>query len=132
MEKQVQAAKRPVHGGLGLMCGVVLAVGITAAAFFLLVLLMTYTELSMEVIGMGSLAVTALSGFGGGFLASHHQMARGLWWGLLTAGIYALLMKGFLCGRVGEGAWTLGRGLGLMVAVCCGGLGGILGINVKK
>ncbi|MCD7777572.1 MAG: TIGR04086 family membrane protein [Clostridiales bacterium] len=113
---------------------VVLSVGaaylITAVIFIIYAVLLTYTGLSEKYMQTVVTAAVGVSSAAGGFVCGRSVKKRGIVWGVLTGVMYGVIMIiGGSCVNPDfvPGGKTL---LIVLVSLCGGGLGGVLGINL--
>ncbi|MCL2204182.1 MAG: TIGR04086 family membrane protein [Defluviitaleaceae bacterium] len=115
-----------------LIIGVLMGFAITAIVFLGYAMLITYTQMSERSLHMVVAVTTLLSVLVAGFDAARAAPYKGWLWGMgagfLYIAILAIIMMVMLPGFGVDGR-TL---LVLVLAILGGGLGGILGINVKR
>lgn len=111
--------------------GVLIGYIITLAVFIIFALLITYTDISESHIGTVTRVTTALVCILSGVITAASAEKGGLVWGIAAGLIYILIMLaiGFLL--IPDYALTSGIAVSLMLALAGGGLGGVVGINIK-
>ncbi len=116
----------------GLFSGVVIAYAITFIVFISYALLLTYTDVSDTKLEMVIVITTLLSVVVAGFDAAKMANNRGLIWGVVAGGLYAVIL--IIIGGIITGSFTIeGKSLStLLISMSGGGIGGIVGINFKK
>lgn len=130
-QKQKKENKRTAQGNiwLCLLRGLAAAFAITCIIFIGFGILLTYTDLSEEVLPTVSLGCTALSAAAAGFDWGSCMGQKGLLWGLLAGLAYTLLLI-LITGLAGNGLQLELSGImTLIVAMAGGSIGGILGVN---
>ncbi len=116
---------------LCLLRGLAIAFAITCIIFIGFGILLTYTELSEDVLPMVSLGCSAVSAAAAGFDWGSCMGQKGLLWGLLAGAAYTAILF-LVTGLAGNGVQIALSGLmTLIVAMAGGGIGGILGVNKK-
>lgn len=119
--------KREVKGGsdvLHMAKGLAVAFAVTCIFFVAYGMCLTYTDMNMDNLPVVSLVCTAISSAIAGFDWAKCKEKRGFFWGLGAGVCYALLL--FLLTSLGadDFAWSLSKGMTLVVAICGGGIGG--------
>lgn len=119
-------------GVKSLVSGVLIGYAITIIVFISYALILTYTHVSEDNIGLVVTATTVLSVLVAGFDAARIQSRRGWLWGVLAGFCYGLLLIGLMVFLQG-GVIAPDRSLSLLaIALAGGGLGGVIGINFPK
>lgn len=130
-QKKETKGNTPATPWLCLLRGLAVAFAITCIIFIGFGILLTYTDLSEDVLPVVSLGCTALSAAAAGFDWGSCIGKKGLVWGLFAGGCYMLLLF-LVTGLAGNGLHLELSGLmTLIVAMAGGGIGGILGVNRK-
>ena len=115
-----------------MITGVLMAYAITAIAFLAYALLVTYTNMSERNLPTVVAITTLLSVMVAGFDAAKGAQSRGWLWGM-GAGLAYVLILAIIMVTVLPSFAVDGRTLlTTVLGVAGGGLGGILGINLKK
>lgn len=125
--------KKELRSGLKhLLTGVLIGYAITIIGFITYAILLTYTSLSENNIGLVVTVISVLSVLLAGFDAARAQTRRGWLWGLGAGLTYGLLLIGVM-NSLATADIDLARASSLL-ALCLagGGLGGVVGINFKK
>ncbi|MCL2285160.1 MAG: TIGR04086 family membrane protein [Firmicutes bacterium] len=115
-----------------MVIGVLMAYAITAIAFLAYAMLVTYTNMSESSLPMVVAITTLLSVIVAGFDAAKGAPKRGWLWGMAAGFLYILIMVTLMAVTLPAFAVD-GRTLTtVIIGVAGGGLGGILGINLRK
>jgi len=112
--------------------GVLIAYAITAIAFLAYTMLVTYTNMSERNMPTVVAITTLLSVMVAGFDAAKGAPKRGWLWGMGAGFAYILIMitvMGLMLPAFAVDGRTLTT---VIIGVAGGGLGGILGINLRK
>lgn len=112
--------------------GIVISWFVTMAVFFIYAMLITYTDMSEKHIATVALVTTALSCMLCGFITARCAKSRGLLWGVLSGGIYMLVLLGAAFAAIPNFAPSPKFAITLALALTGGGLGGIAGINIRR
>lgn len=130
-----QKKEQNKRNGTAAVCfakGMLIAFAITCILFIGFGILLTYTSLSEESLLLVSLVCTALSAAAAGYDWAACKEKKGLLWGALAGGVYAVLLY-IIIGLAGDSFTLELSGLmTLAVAVAAGAIGGILGVNRKS
>ena len=113
--------KKEIANGtiLCMLKGMMIAYAVTCIIFITYGILLTYTDITEEKIPLTALCCTVIS-------------ARGILWGIFAGLVYGAILF-VLDGIAGSGFSVIGsKGLMMLLAAAGGGVGGILGINMKK
>jgi len=115
-----------------LLSGVLIAYVITGAAFICCALALTYTNFKESTVPMVVTITCVVSSAIAGFDTARSARGRGWLWGLIGGFAYAVIFV-FL-GKIMSESFSFDMRTLTLVALCiaCGGLGGIIGINLKK
>ncbi len=112
--------------------GIVMAYAVTCIIFITYGIVLTYTDITEEKLPLIALCCTVISAGIAGFDWARCAKARGILWGILAGLAYGLILF-VLDGIAGSGFSVVGsKGLMILLAAAGGGVGGILGINMKK
>lgn len=109
---------------------VLAAYAVTAVVFVIYACLLTYTDMTEKYMQTVITLTVAASVVTGGFLSGRAVKKRGIVWGMLSGAVYAAIMIIFGCCAVPDFAFGTKTVLIVLVSVCGGGLGGIVGINI--
>ena len=112
--------------------GVLIAYAITCIVFITYAILLTYTNITEKNISLVVTISTIISVIIAGFDSAKGASGKGWLWGMISGAVYAVLLlcimtwirKAFL---MDSRAITL-----LILSLAGGGLGGVVGINMKK
>jgi len=115
-----------------MITGVLMAYAITAIAFLAYALLVTYTNMSERNLPTVVAITTLLSVMVAGFDAAKGAPSRGWLWGMSAGLAYVLIMAIIMVTVLPSFAVDGRTLLTTILGVAGGGLGGILGINLKK
>lgn len=112
----------------GLLTGYI----ITTVIFVIFALLMTYTDIGEEHIDTAIKAVTAGVCILSGFITARSAGKGGLLWGIISGALYVAVMC--ICAFVSIPDYSLSPKIliSLALALAGGGLGGVVGVNMKK
>jgi len=115
-----------------LVIGVIIGYAITCIVFLAYAMLITYTQMSERNLPMVVAVTTLLSVMIAGFDAAKGATQRGWLWGMLAGLIYVFVL-GIIMVVMLPGFFVDGRTVTVIVlSIAGGGLGGILGINLKR
>ena len=115
-----------------LVIGVMIGYAITCIVFLAYAMLITYTQMSERNLPMVIAVTTLLSVMIAGFDAARGASQRGWLWGMIAGFVYVAIM-GIIMVVMLPSFFVDGRTITVIVlSVAWGGLGGILGINVRK
>ena len=119
-------------GVKSLVSGVMIGYAITIIVFITYAILLTYTNLSEENISLVVTTTSIISVFIAGFDAARYQTKKGWLWGLLAGLIYGIILITIMIFMQG-GIISFSRGFSMLIlSLAGGGLGGVIGINLKK
>ena len=115
-----------------LISGVLIAYALTCIVFIAYAILLTYTDIQEKNISLIVTITTIVSVIIAGFDSAKGAADKGWLWGMIAGAIYALLLlcvmtwirKAFI---MDSRAVTL-----IVLSLAGGGLGGVIGINMKK
>ena len=117
---------------VALLKGILIAYCITAAVFLAYSLLITYTSLGENYMSIVTAATTIVAVIVAGFDAARGARSRGWLWGIAAGAVYALILL-LIMMTVQKGVNFDSRTVTIMVlALSGGGLGGVIGINLRK
>ncbi len=117
---------------LCMLKGIVMAYAVTCIIFITYGIVLTYTDVTEEKLPLIALCCTVISAGIAGFDWARCAKARGILWGILAGLAYGVILF-VLDGIAGSGFSVVGsKGLMILLAAAGGGVGGILGINMKK
>ncbi len=116
---------------ISMLKGLIISYILTAAVFLIYALLITYTDVTEDHISTAALITTAAVCIICGFITARSADSRGLIWGIISGVLYVvmLLITGFLL--IPEFMATTRFIIMSVLAAAAGGLGGIIGINLK-
>ena len=126
--------KKEISNGtiLCMIKGMMIAYAVTCIIFITYGILLTYTDITEEKIPLTALCCTVISAGIAGFDWARCAKARGILWGIFAGLVYGAILF-VLDGIAGSGFSVIGsKGLMMLLAAAGGGVGGILGINMKK
>lgn len=112
--------------------GVIMAYAITGIAFLAYAMLITYTNMSERNMPAVVAITTLLSVMVAGFDAAKGAPRRGWLWGMGAGAIYVLIMAIIMVGLLPDFAADSRTLTTILIGVAGGGLGGILGINLRR
>lgn len=115
-----------------LATGVTVALAITCIVFLAYSMLLTYTDISEATLPTVVALTTFLAVIVAGFDTARGAPVRGWLWGMCAGGVYVLILTAVMILML-PGFLVDGRTL-LVIAIGIGGggLGGMLGINIKR
>lgn len=115
-----------------LISGVLIGYAITIIVFIAYAILLTYTSMSEDNIGLIVTITSVLSVLVAGFDAARAQSKSGWLWGLAAGFFYGLLLIILMTVFQG-GIISIGRSSSLLIlSLAGGGIGGVVGINVRR
>ncbi|MDR0271851.1 MAG: TIGR04086 family membrane protein [Clostridiales bacterium] len=115
-----------------LTIGVCMAYAITAIVFLGYAMLITYTNVSERSLPTVVAVSTVLSVMIAGFDAARGAETRGWAWGMIAGLVYVLIMAAIMIVVLPTFSVDMRTAMVCVLGVAGGGLGGILGINMKK
>ena len=135
IKKRENVKTKKEMGNTQILCmlkGIVMAYAVTCIIFITYGIVLTYTDITEEKLPLIALCCTVISAGIAGFDWARCAKARGILWGILAGLAYGLILF-VLDGIAGSGFSVVGsKGLMILLAAAGGGVGGILGINMKK
>ena len=135
IKKRENVKTKKEMGNSQILCmlkGIVMAYAVTCIIFITYGIVLTYTDITEEKLPVIALCCTVISAGIAGFDWARCAKARGILWGILAGLAYGLILF-VLDGIAGSGFSVVGsKGLMILLAAAGGGVGGILGINMKK
>lgn len=135
VKKRENVKTKKEMGNSQILCmlkGIVMAYAVTCIIFITYGIVLTYTDITEEKLPLIALCCTVISAGIAGFDWARCAKARGILWGILAGLAYGLILF-VLDGIAGSGFSVVGsKGLMILLAAAGGGVGGILGINMKK
>lgn len=111
--------------------GIIISYVLTAAVFLIYALLITYTDASEDYISTTALITTVIACIICGFITARSAESRGLIWGILSGLLYAVILLLTAFALIPGFMPTAKFGAAVILALAGGGLGGIIGINLK-
>ena len=115
-----------------LIIGVLMGYAISSIVFLAYAMLITYTQMSERNLPVVIAVTTLLSVMVAGFDAAKGAAQRGWLWGMAAGFTYVAILA-VIMGVMLPGFFVDGRTVTVVVlSVAGGGLGGILGINIRK
>ena len=115
-----------------LVIGVLMGYAITCIVFLGYSMLITYTGMTERNLPTVVAITTLLSVMVAGFDAAKGADNRGWLWGMGAGLIYILILTGLMMGVLQRFAVDTRTVTSIMLALAGGGMGGILGINMRK
>ncbi len=135
IKKRENVKTKKEMGNSQILCmlkGIVMAYAVTCIIFITYGIVLTYTDVTEEKLPLIALCCTVISAGIAGFDWARCAKARGILWGILAGLAYGVILF-VLDGIAGSGFSVVGsKGLMIILAAAGGGVGGILGINMKK
>lgn len=117
---------------LYLLKGTVMAYFITFVAFLVYGIFLTYFENTGQNLQLVVMITTVVSVFISGFISSKGAKSKGIFFGMLSGVIYIVIMGMISFCILPKVVLSLKSIMMSVLAICGGGLGGIIGINTKK
>lgn len=130
--KTAQTEKKNNNLCMGFFGGMAIALSLTAAVFLLCAVLITYTDMTENSVGVISVAVSAISSFIVGFKTAAKAEKGGIVYGFVSALIYIAFVLLVVSTAQKEMVFSTKRIISVIISLICGSTGGILGINAKK
>lgn len=112
--------------------GIAMACAITLVVFIVYALLLTHTSLSEEGIPLVVIITSIVSVLVAGFDAARGAKSKGWIWGMGAGVLYAVILLIISTVVAKEFVMDQGKITLMICAIGAGGLGGMIGINVKK
>jgi len=117
---------------MALLKGLLIGYCITCVVFLVYSLLLTHTSVSDKYLSIVAAGTTIISVIVAGFDTARGARSRGWLWGIGAGAVYALILL-LIMTIVQKGFYYDSRTVTLMVlSLAGGGLGGVLGINLKR
>lgn len=104
----------------------------TFVIFTVYAVLLTYTSLQENNINAVMLATTSVSCTLCGFITGRKATQKGILWGALSGLAYIIVMLLISISTVGNFSFSPKMLISIGLSLCCGALGGIIGININK
>ena len=115
-----------------LFTGVVIGYAITCLVFISYALLLTYTNITEENISLVVTLTSIVSVLVAGFDAARGATSKGWLWGIVAGFMYAVILV-VLMSWIQQSLILDSRAITLLIlSLAGGGLGGVIGINLKK
>lgn len=124
--------KKDNHIILSLTKGTVIAYFITTLVFIIYGILLTYTDTTQENMQMIVMLTTVISVLISGFIVARGINSNGLLYGMISGIIYAIIMIMIAFCVLPIITFNFKLIMILILSICSGGVGGIIGINLKK
>jgi len=115
-----------------MLIGIIMAYAITAIAFLAFAMLVTYTDMSERSLPTVVAVTTFLSVMVAGFDAAKGAHHKGWLWGMGAGFIYVLIMAIIMVVMLPTFAVDGRTFTVIVLGIAGGGLGGMLGINLKR
>jgi len=115
-----------------LVIGVLVAYAITCIVFLAYSMLITYADMTERNLPMVVAVTTLLSVMVAGFDAAKGAENRGWLWGMAAGLVYILILTGLMMGVLQRFAVDTRTVTTFVLAIAGGGMGGILGINLRR
>lgn len=112
--------------------GILTACVLTFIIFTVYALLLTYTDASMNGVNAVMLTSTAVSCILCGFITGRRVSGKGILWGSLGGLCYILIMLTISISIGDSLSLSPKMIISLALSLCCGALGGVIGINTHK
>lgn len=115
-----------------LMMGVVMGYAITCIVFLGYSMLITYTSMTERNLPMVVAVTTLLSVMVAGFDAAKGADSRGWLWGMGAGLVYIMILTALMMSVLQRFAVDTRTITSIILALAGGGMGGILGINMRR
>lgn len=115
-----------------LLKGLLTGCTLTFIIFTVYALLLTYTPISENNVNVVMLVSTALSCILCGFITGRKARSKGILWGTAGGFLYILIIFALSISTAGSIYFTPKIAISIALSLCCGALGGILGINTQN
>jgi len=115
-----------------LTIGVLMAYAVTSIVFLGYAILITYTNVSERSLPTVVVITTVLSVMIAGFDAARGAANRGWLWGMVAGLVYVAIMAAIMVVMLPVFTISMRTVIVCLLGIAGGGLGGILGINLKK
>lgn len=119
-------------GLFSLAKGTVFAYFITVTVFIIYGVLLTYTDVTEENLQMVVMITTVVSVLISGFISARGVNSKGLLYGMLAGIIYSTIMIMIGLCILPAIQFNFKFVMILILSICGGGVGGIIGINLKR
>ena len=115
-----------------LVIGVLMGYAITCIIFLGYSMLITYTSMTERNLPMVVAITTLLSVIVAGFDTAKAAENKGWLWGMAAGLVYILILTGLMMGVLQGFAADTRTVTSIVLAIAGGGMGGILGINMRR
>ena len=129
MKTEVKTESSRIHS---LISGVLVGYAITCIIFLAYSMLITYTPLTEENMPLVLAIAALISVIVAGFDSARGAENKGWFWGIMAGLIYALILVFIMTLIRKEFFFTFETGLVMLICLAGGGLGGVVGINLKN
>lgn len=116
---------------IALFKGILISYILTMIVFIIFALLITYTDLSEKHIGTVIRVTTAVVCILSGLITAGSANSGGLIWGIISGLSYVAIMCAVGFALIPDYNITSKLIVSIMLAIAGGGLGGVIGINIK-
>lgn len=120
------------NGLFSLAKGTVFAYFITVVVFIIYGALLTYTDITEANLQMVVMITTVISVLISGFISARSASSKGLLYGMLAGLIYSIIMIMIGLCILPVIKFSFKLIMIFILSLCGGGVGGIIGINLKK
>ena len=130
IEKDVSAGGNPI---VTVLKGAIIGFMITAVIFIVYALMLTYTSMTEKSMSLVVTLSIIISAFISGIISAREMNEKGWLWGITAGLVYGVLV--IIAGVLTiEENLEIGASMVTMLIMCLasGGLGGMIGINVRK
>ena len=115
-----------------LIIGILMAYAITCIIFLAYSMLITYTGMTERNLPMVVAVTTLLSVMVAGYDAAKNAESRGWLWGMGAGLVYILILTALMMSVLERFAVDTRTVTSIVLSLAGGGMGGILGINMRK
>lgn len=126
---------KSLNGSIGVLAitrGSITSYIITTIVFIIYALLLTYTEMTEKNIQTVVIITTVVSVLIGGIMCAKNTKSKGLIYGMICGVIYSIIMVMVSFCILPEIVFSPKIIMIIILSICSGGVGGIIGINIKK
>jgi len=115
-----------------LLVGVLVAFAITCLVFLVYSLLITYTDITERNLPMVVAVTTLFSVMVAGYDAAKNAQNKGWLWGMAAGLVYILILTALMMSVLQRFAVDTRTFTAVVLSLAGGGIGGILGINLRR
>ena len=109
-----------------------IAFALNCLVFIVYAIILTYTNVTEKNVPLVSLICMVVSSAVAGFDTARGAKNKGLLWGVTAGIIYSMFLFAILMVGGENFTFNAGRFTTIIIAIAGGGIGGVLGVNLKK